>query len=99
LRSKVQTAKLVELHADFMAGIYMAGKKPSIDLESYAHAFFKIGDDEFTNPDHHGTPEERYLALKEGYAHRRNKPNEWVGLEAYHGEQIPESFINKMWIG
>jgi hypothetical protein len=87
------TNKFVELHADFLAGIYMAGKDSSIDVKSYADAFFKIGDSYFTSPDHHGTPEERYIALRMGYARRLDRPYEWVGSAADHGEQVLKFYI------
>lgn len=69
-----QTVKFVELHADFLSGFYMGGKSGSIEVKDYANAFFEIGDYEFNAPAHHGTPAERYLALKAGFNLRiRNK--------------------------
>jgi hypothetical protein len=62
-----QTVKFVELHADFLSGFYMGGKSGSIEVKDYANAFFEIGDYEFNAPAHHGTPAERYLALKAGF--------------------------------
>ena len=51
--------KFIELHADFLSGFYMGGKDSAIDLKPYTDAFFNIGDYGFTEPDHHGTPEEK----------------------------------------
>lgn len=65
-----------ELHADFMAGWYLARELASlfVDAQSSLHAFFEIGDYEFNSPQHHGTPNERVNALLRGSSTRSLDP-------------------------
>jgi hypothetical protein len=70
LASLHATVKPVELHADFLAGYYMARRKaehPGLDLRMLALELYKRGDTEFTSRQHHGTPDERLGALSAGY--------------------------------
>jgi len=66
-------AKWKELHADFMAGFYMAQKAYITEelLGSFIQEFYDRGDFEFYNPDHHGTPNERGCAFREGFGASR----------------------------
>ena len=66
-------AKWKELHADFMAGFYMAQKAYITEelLGSFIQEFYARGDFEFYNPDHHGTPYERGCAFQEGFGASR----------------------------
>lgn len=60
--------KLKELHADFLAGYYLGRKRlMSGAVERFARALFEMGDFEFWNPNHHGTPQERVQAMSAGY--------------------------------
>jgi hypothetical protein len=61
--------KLVELHADFMAGLYISSlsKEPKVPLYDIGRTFEKLGDTDFTNRDHHGTPKERTAAIQFGF--------------------------------
>jgi hypothetical protein len=65
-----QGSSRAELHADYMAGWYLAREMASLitDPQSSLKAFFEIGDYEFNSPDHHGTPEERLGALERGWS-------------------------------
>jgi|688.fasta_scaffold270836_1 hypothetical protein len=61
--------KQPELHADFLAGFYI-GKNGLIakdKLISFANEFVYLGDFDYFDPDHHGTPKERTCAFLEGY--------------------------------
>jgi hypothetical protein len=61
--------KLRELHADYMAGYYLA-KKSSLyptDIEAFATSLFQKGDYAFWSPLHHGTPEQRVAAMQKGF--------------------------------
>jgi hypothetical protein len=93
LRSMGSTLKYVELHADFLSGFYMGGKDRSIDLKPYTDAFFEIGDYGFTNPDHHGTPQERFFVLKSGYNHRLSKPNATLADASREAEKLLREYI------
>lgn len=65
-----ETVKICELHADFMAGFFMAERKSTnSELKLYSlgplvHAF---GDTNFGARNHHGTPDERLEAWEAGF--------------------------------
>lgn len=61
--------KQPELHADFLAGFYMGknGLVSKHDLKSFVDEFFELGDYNYFDADHHGTPVERSCAFLEGY--------------------------------
>ncbi|MCD8539495.1 MAG: hypothetical protein LRY55_06770 [Leadbetterella sp.] len=67
------TVKKDELFADFCAGLYMWDRQffLTTDIQSTIRAFIDLGDTEFTNRNHHGTPEERMKALIAGYHYLR----------------------------
>lgn len=62
-------SKWKELHADFMAGFYMAQKAYITEelLASFIEEFYSMGDYGFYEAGHHGTPTERGCAFKEGF--------------------------------
>ncbi len=69
LASAHGSVKFLELHADFIAGYYMGTKfaaKPWA-LETLSRKIFELGDTHFNSPGHHGTAEERHIALKAGF--------------------------------
>lgn len=60
----------VELQADCLAGFYM-GAMPNVtfdrqDIQQIATLAYEIGDYEFNNTQHHGTPEQRTRAVLTG---------------------------------
>ena len=64
------TVKRVELHADFLSGYFLGVRKrqqPSISVWAAGHTLYRIGDYEFNNPNHHGTPDERVAAAETGF--------------------------------
>ena len=64
------TVKRVELHADFLSGYFLGVRKrqrPSISVWAAGHTLYRIGDYEFHNPNHHGTPDERVAAAETGF--------------------------------
>lgn len=64
------TQKLVELHADFLAGYYLGLRKsehPDLRLWSAGALIHHLGDNNFTAPNHHGTPQERTAAIEAGH--------------------------------
>lgn len=72
------TAKLVELNADFFAGLYLAhlqAANPAITLFDSGRLFNALGDTQFGSPDHHGTPEQRVLAIEFGHRVGRRNPD------------------------
>jgi predicted metalloprotease len=65
-------AKPFELQADCMAGawgnsVYRTGKLQPGDVEEALSTAQAVGDFEFENPQHHGTPDERRAAWLRGY--------------------------------
>jgi uncharacterized protein len=61
----------IELQADCLAGFYM-GAMPNVtfdrnDIEQIASLAYQIGDYEFNNRQHHGTPEQRSQAVLLGF--------------------------------
>jgi hypothetical protein len=64
------TVKRLELHADFVAGVF-AGirkkEKPGFPAAVFAATMHRFGDTSFSSPTHHGTADERANALVEGY--------------------------------
>ena len=64
------TVRRVELHADFLSGFYL-GRRPfdyrDGQLLGIVAAFSALGDNNLTDPQHHGTPDERLGALDAGF--------------------------------
>ncbi|WP_288428280.1 hypothetical protein [uncultured Spirosoma sp.] len=59
-----------ELFADYLAGGYMFYRNRNFkrtDLEAAFRAFYNMGDNDFTDTNHHGTPQSRNACIKQGY--------------------------------
>jgi uncharacterized protein len=66
-----RTITAIELQADCLAGFYM-GALPNVtfdrqDIEQIAQTAYQVGDYEFNNRQHHGTPEQRAQAVLTGF--------------------------------
>lgn len=64
------THRLLELHADYLAGYYLGLKRlrsGEIDIKAFLNTLYLKGDTDFTSPGHHGTPLERKSVMLEGY--------------------------------
>lgn len=63
------TAQWIELHADYLAGFYLGkdGSHSRDHVEIFANSLFRKGDFDFNNERHHGTPDQRVAAMREGY--------------------------------
>jgi hypothetical protein len=95
LRSMHTTVKFQELHADFLSAFYM-GKKfvaSGVKLNDYFDAFYALGDYQFEQKDHHGTREERYIAIKAGYNLSLGHKNEGIVFAAAQGEAFLKEYI------
>ena len=95
LQAASSTKKLVELHADFLAGFYLGLRQadyPSLRLWSAGALIHKLGDNEYTNPNHHGTAEERTAAIEEGYRLGRGKAPSFAQAMRLGGEFVRKSF-------
>lgn len=63
------TARNVELHADFIGGFYM-GRRAEFVIDKiavFARSVFNKGDYNYNAAQHHGTPDQRFSAMKRGY--------------------------------
>ena len=75
------SVKKDELFADYCAGIFMHYRQymTLTNIQSALSTFFTLGDYQFTNPNHHGTPQERINAVTAGYNYmqyyKTNFPN------------------------
>jgi hypothetical protein len=70
LASKHDTSKLVELHADYLSGYFIAQikkERPSITLQKFGAFLYSIGSYDTDHPDFHGTPDERIEAAEQGF--------------------------------
>ena len=69
------TKKPIELHADFLAGFFLALRKadhPDLDIQTVGATYETIGDTAFTSPKHHGTSQERSAAISAGFDRGRS---------------------------
>jgi hypothetical protein len=95
LMSGQKNVKLVELHADYLAGFFLADRKrehPTLPLQDVGRTFEKIGDTSFGHRGHHGTPEERIAAVEAGHFQGKNRPNSTVMRAAELGAAFVRRF-------
>jgi hypothetical protein len=75
-RLEFPSTRLRELHADYLAGWYVGrvNRNPrednKLDEIQIFNGFYRRGDDDFDNPDHHGSRTERLKAFLEGFEDR-----------------------------
>jgi hypothetical protein len=65
-----KTVRTIELHADFLAGFFLATRKqdyPDLSMFKVGESFFNLGDTDFNGRNHHGTSEERIAAVTAGF--------------------------------
>lgn len=70
LTQSQSTDRLLELHADYLAGYYLGLKRlrsGEIDIKAFVDSLYLLGDNDFNSPDHHGTPIEREQVMLAGY--------------------------------
>ena len=97
--SNTDRIKYRELHADFMAGWYLAGRQSYLatDILDGLRTMHSLGDRQFYSLDHHGTHEERLIATLVGVTSSNNlnmreaydRGFEYVGV-AYRLSGVPE---------
>jgi hypothetical protein len=71
LQGSDDTVRRIELHADFLAGWYLGNLKktnPKVSLWASGDTFRRIGDTNYTSPQHHGMPDERVAAAERGFS-------------------------------
>jgi hypothetical protein len=82
LRANEPTVRRIELHADYLAGWYLGVRKrqdPSVSLWASGDTFHRIGDYQFNNPNHHGTPEQRVASSERGFELGFGKQSDFSG--------------------
>jgi hypothetical protein len=95
LRKAHATVKLVELHADFLAGYFVARRRerfPDMRLQGLGAAWEAMGDVGYNDPQHHGRPGERLAAIEEGYFWGRDEGGEVRGAAEAGARYVKERF-------
>lgn len=88
------TNKLVELHADYLAGYYLGLKRlrsGEIDIKAFLDTLYLGGDTDFNSTTHHGTPFERKEVMLAGY-----KTGLTNNTNVYHVAQMGMNFVKSM---
>jgi predicted metalloprotease len=97
LRKMHKTVKYVELHADFQSGYYIGQKYvdsgENVDVRAVASSTYDLGDTQYTNPQHHGTPVERTFALKAGFELHNKHRNMPIDKVAQEGVEFIQKFF------
>ena len=89
------TVKRVELHADFLSGYFLGVRKrqqPSISVWAAGHTLYQIGDYEFHDPNHHGTPDQRVAAAEAGFRQGHDEGAEYGQAFSWGVEYILTNF-------
>jgi hypothetical protein len=60
---------VLELHADFIAGYYIGRRSgyTSDQVKTFSASIYKLGDYQYSDPAHHGSPGQRSAAVERGY--------------------------------
>jgi hypothetical protein len=92
-----EETRYTELMADAMAAYYLTHKRGATmnrkRVEQFLQVFFQIGDCAFTNPGHHGTPNQRMAAARFGFdvADQAQKQGHILTSQQFH-ELFVEAF-------
>lgn len=93
--SPAEQTRQMELEADFFAAYYLTHKRGATynwkKAEEFFELFFQAGDCSFEFQLHHGTPQQRMLAAKEGYEFARSAQKKGHILTQ---EEVHQYFIN-----
>lgn len=85
-----------ELFADYLAGGYMFYRSQNFkytDVESAFRAFYNMGGNDFTSPDHHGTPASRVTCIRKGYADCLNAFRQGRLFTLDEGVRLAKEFV------
>ena len=88
--------RYTELMADAMAAYYLTHKRGGTmnqkRVEQFLQVYFQIGDCSFTNPGHHGTPNQRLAAARFGFevADQAQKQGHILTSEQFHALFVTE---------
>jgi hypothetical protein len=86
-----------ELFADFQAGCFLfyRGVFITTDVNAAILSFFRLGDYQFNEPGHHGTPQQRIDALMAGYTWLRSVSRPGVSINATDGIAAAKSYLSR----
>ncbi|MFV8224644.1 hypothetical protein [Christiangramia aquimixticola] len=94
LENQAARSRYLELEADFAAAYFMAHKRGATFnwklIEQYFTLSFNVGDCFIQSNQHHGTPEQRYMAAKYGYKLADNSKKKGFILSP---EQVHKEFL------
>jgi hypothetical protein len=88
--SDAEATRYTELMADAMAAYYLTHKRGGTlnqkRVEQFLQVFYQLGDCAFTNPGHHGTPNQRMAAAEFGFrlADEAQKQGHILTAEQFH---------------
>ncbi|MEO7046180.1 MAG: hypothetical protein ABI091_12795 [Ferruginibacter sp.] len=85
-----------ELFADYLAGGYMFYRNRNFkttDINAAFRSFYNMGDNNFTEPDHHGTPASRYACIKQGYTDCLNAFRQGRVFSLDDGVRLGKQFV------
>lgn len=88
-----------ELFADYFAGLYMSIRNrtyAATDINACAKSFERMGDTDFGNPNHHGTPKQRQQALYSGYNLMETYFNTGRWLDLNNAIESAKSYVAKI---
>lgn len=90
-----QSRRRAELHADFIAGWLSArlGYRKLSDIDVKSRQLFDLGDQDTMDPNHHGTPSQRYAAMLRGFFLGISEPNAKISTVAAEGEVFVNSLV------
>ena len=97
LSDPAEDTRSTELEADFFTGYYLTHKRGATynwkRTQDFLELFFNIGVCGFTNPGHHGTPDQRLEAARQGYlmASGEKKNGKISSADTVH-----DTFISKL---
>ena len=89
------TVKRVELHADLLSGYFLGVRKrqqPSLSVWAAGHTLYRIGDYEFHDRNHHGTPDERVAAAEVGFRLGQDGGTDFGRAFSWGGEHVLKNF-------
>lgn len=94
--TQAEATRYTELMADAWSAYYLTHKRGGAvnqrRVEQFLEVFFQIGDCAFTNPGHHGTPNQRMKAAQFGFdlADQAQKQGHIMSSEAFHDLFVAE---------
>ncbi len=92
-----ESTRMTELEADFLTAYYLTHKRGGTynwkRVEDVLASFFNIGDCGFESPGHHGTPNQRLEAARQGYLFASNQKKKGQIATA---QSVHDAFLSKL---